>query len=154
MSDTVSAQYPFRSEETDEVRYFDFEKMMTADCMGVIQYRGKPWKRARDLEPQVQSRKDRYRNDRPEIVSDALGFTQTQLAHFEEDRKKHQFHGIEFREDPDVPRFYQVKCSSPEAFDRYAKHRGFFNKSGKNGGGACLTEADFESAKELVSRAK
>lgn len=154
MSDTESGQYPFRSEETDEVRYFDFEKMMSADCMGVIQYRGKPWRRARDLEPRQQSRKERKRHDRPEIVSDALGFTQSQLAHFEEDRKKNKFHGVEFREDPDVPRFYQVKCSSPGAFNRYAKHRGFYNKSGMNGGGACLTEADFESARALVSREK
>jgi hypothetical protein len=145
-------EYPFRSEDTGEVRYLSFAKMMKADVMGVVQFRGKPWKRARDLEPRQPSRRDRIVSDRPEIVSDALGFTEGQLAHFEADRKLNQHHGIEFVKDPDVPRFYQVKCSSPGAFDRYAKHRGFFNKSGKNGGGACLTQADIDAAKVLVSR--
>lgn len=73
------------------------------------------------------------------IISDALGFTEGQLAQFEADRIKHGFSDVEFVRDPQVPEFYQVKMGSEETKSRYMKHRGYHDRNSLNGGGAHLT---------------
>jgi hypothetical protein len=146
----MTAGYPFRNEATGEVCYLDFEKMMQADCMGVIIEDGEVLRRARDLEPRASKRVDRTK-ERPEIISDALGFPGHQLKEMEADRKQGKFSNVEFREDPTCPEFFQVKCSSPSAFQKYMKHRGFFDKSSVNGGAVFV---DIDAARRLVSRGK
>lgn len=142
--------YPFRNEATGEVCYLDFEKMMQADCMGVIHEGGKVLKRARDLEYRPQRKSDQ-RRERKEVISDALGFPGHQLNEMEADRKQNKFSNVEFREDPTCPEFFQVKCSSPSAFQKYMKHRGFFDKGSVNGGAVFV---DIDAARRLVSRGK
>jgi hypothetical protein len=68
----------------------------------------------------------------------------------EEDRVKHGFTDIEFRQDPSVPEFYQVHCGSVAAFDRYTQHRGLTNLS--KGTGFSFGPGAFEAAQELVRR--
>ncbi len=96
------------------------------------------------------------RNGRP-IVSDALGFGKHQLQDFERDRKENGFVGVSFREDKDVPGFYQVECSSRGVWDRYVRHRGNVDKN-RTSGAAVSSQgilnaqekmlADFERRKE------
>jgi hypothetical protein len=62
--------------------------------------------------------------------------------------------GVEFKEDRDVPGFYQVECSSAAAKLAYAKTLGMVDRNSMNGGSATLTEHDFAKARELVLREK
>lgn len=146
----MSLGYPFRSEVSGAVRFLGFGKMMQADCMGVLTIAGQAWRRARDLEPRAKRKRERT-IERPEVISDALGFPGHQLKVMEGDRKQGKFSNVEFREDPTCPDFFQVKCSSPGAFAKYMKHRGFFDKGSVNGGAVFV---DIDAAKRLVSRGK
>lgn len=88
-----------------------------------------------------------------EHVSDSLGFVQTQLSDFEDDRKKNGFHGIEFTRDPAVPQFIQVRCSNPDELARYAAHRGQGSGgSGTLGSSGCITQDQLDRAAALVTR--
>ena len=62
---------------------------------------------------------------------------------------KHGFSDVEFVRDPLTPEFFQVKCESWQARDRYARHRGFVDRSR---GSHTLTQDDFDRAAELVKR--
>lgn len=85
--------------------------------------------------------------DKP-IISDALGFSEQQFQDFETDRVKNGHTGIEFVRDKDVPQFFQVKCSSREAWSAYVKHRGMFDKNSRNGGAFTISDKDFERLKQ------
>lgn len=84
------------------------------------------------------------------IISDALGFTEHQFQDFETDRVKNGHTGVEFIRDKDVPQFFQVKCSSPEAWSRYLKHRGMADRNSKNGSGARITQAELDKAEQQM----
>lgn len=88
------------------------------------------------------------------IVSDAMGFTDNQLAEMRADAEANpQAHrGIEFVQDPTEPRFYQVHCASEEAKRRYMKHRRFSDRNSRNGGGRILSPEQLENAKALILR--
>lgn len=159
----AEVRYPFRDEETAELHWLSFEEMMQADVMGCIELGGRVLRRARDLE---RDRVGGAVNDPPplsggggpgkpehghvQIVSDALGFPEAQLGDFERDRKLHGMRGVEFTRDPDVPQFIQVRCDSREAYLRYAKHRGMFDKSHVNGSKVVLSGDDLERARRRV----
>ena len=152
--------YPFRSSYDDTIIELSFEKMMQADCMGCITIKGEEYRRARDIERERNAGKpaksrttaETAAGVSPAIVSDALGFAKHQLADFEADRKANGFNNVEFVQDPSVPEFVQVKCTSPRAYQEYVKHRGMFDKNSRNGSGVILTEADFDRAKAIVER--
>ena len=84
------------------------------------------------------------------IVSDALGFIESQFDEMEADRVKNGHVGVEFVRDKDVPQFYQVKCSSQDAWSRYVKHRGMFDRNSRNGGSASIGKAELEQAERLA----
>lgn len=86
----------------------------------------------------------------PEIVSDALGFTDNQLADMERDRVANGFHGVEFRPDPTEPRFMQVVCSSERVKSAYMRHRGFFDQNSKNGSGNIIDASQLDAARQMV----
>lgn len=86
------------------------------------------------------------------IVSDAMGFGQHQFAEMEADRQANGFSDIEFKQDPQVPQFYQVHCGSEKAKQRYMVHRQFTDRNSRNGGGQALSPDMIEQAKTLVSR--
>lgn len=85
--------------------------------------------------------------DKP-IVSDALGFSEQQFNDFEADRVKNGHVGIEFVRDKDVPQFFQVKCSSREAWAKYVKHRGMYDRNSRNGGSFTIDDKEFDRLKQ------
>jgi hypothetical protein len=89
---------------------------------------------------------------RPE-VSDACGFIGKQLAEMEDHRRHNGFTGVEFREDPKVPGFYQTvfNCSDKER-KRYFEQRQVPGEHASVNTGFRLTQEDLDKAKELVSR--
>ena len=88
------------------------------------------------------------------IVSDALGFTDNDLpkALALKEAKPEDHVGIEFKQDPAEPRFYQVHCSSEAAKQRYMKCREMHDRNSINGSSAMLSPAQFEGAKRMVLR--
>jgi hypothetical protein len=150
-------RYMFRREDTDEVILVDFETMMTMDEMGCIKLEdGVYARRCRSLEPAMGRTKNGTESLNKPMVSDSLGFTESQLADFEEHRKKGGFTGIEFKRDPDVPQFFQVHCSGPEEFRRYREERNrlsggmFQDHNSRNGGGQALSERDLRAAEQMI----
>lgn len=141
--------YEYRTDDGEivELTYCDF--MLSDDAGFITLDDGRVAKRV--------NRGDSWRskskgpNGTPKIVSDALGFTVSQLREMEEDRVKSRIRGIEFRPDPDVPEFYQVHCDSEQAKSRYMKHRGFSDKNSKNGSSCVISELEFKKLKERFS---
>lgn len=88
----------------------------------------------------------------PPIVSDALGFPKDALPARRQQLQEMGIRGIEFKQDPQVPEFYQVHGSSRAALERYCKRRNMVNRGSTLGATVMLSEEDFERAKELVSR--
>ena len=86
-----------------------------------------------------------------EWVSDNLGFGEHSLAEMEEDRVRHGFRSIEFVRDPDCPEFIQVKGSSKAERERYIRHRGLFDKSGRRSG-VTITQKDIDDAVRVTLR--
>lgn len=89
-----------------------------------------------------------YLNSQPAIISDSLGFPAFQLPQMLEDLRRSGCTGIEFIQDKTCPYFYQVKCNSEAARNAYAKHRGFFVKTGI--GGVKITKEELERAANRV----
>lgn len=142
--------YIFRREDTGELIEQPFSAVLQQDMAGYITLPdGAQAKRCVHLE-ECQKRKVKQAPlpARP-VVSDALGFGQHQLAEFEEDRQRNGFGGVEFVRDPAVPEFFQVKCSSRREFNRYARHRGYENKS--TFGGVIFSQEDLDRARRLGS---
>ena len=147
--------YLFRREDDGEVVEVDFEQMMWQDRAGYITLPdGCQAKRCLHLELERDGRRVASRpieTGTPRtIVSDSLGFGEHQLADFEQDRQQSGFLGVEFVRDPQVPQFFQVKCSSRAEYERYVKHRGMVNKTGI--GGVRLTQEDLDRAADLATR--
>lgn len=149
-----SSGYPFRQTEGDnpgEVIRVDFETMMEMDSLGYLVLDGKTYKRARDLEPNTDT-KHEVLIERASMLSDSLGFTEATLANRVEHLKISGVKGVEFKEDRDVPGFYQVECSSEGAKMAYAKSLGMVDRNSRNGSGAMLDKYSLEKAIELVLR--
>lgn len=142
------SDYRFKTDD-GEIHLVSFDEMMNAKD-GIIELPdGTLARRVHDNEPPKQSKRI---EERPEIVSDALGFPQQQLADMQQHLRTSGCRGIEFQRDPTVPEFIQVKAGSHREFQRYMKSRGFFDKNSRNGSGAMLTKKDFEDARELALR--
>jgi len=88
----------------------------------------------------------------PEVVSDTLGVPQHQVHEFREDARRNGY-SVEFTQDPDVPQFYQARFPSENEKWRYAGHRGLNDRNSRNGGGAPLSPAQFERAKQRLLEA-
>jgi hypothetical protein len=141
-------KYEFRREDNDEIVEVDFTDMMSAKD-GFLEIEPGVW--AKRINRTSVKKQDR-REERKEIVSDALGFGVGQLAEMEADRKANGHYGIEFRPDPDVPEFIQVHCCSERSKNRYMEHRNFSDQNSRNGSGNILSERLIEDAKELIMR--
>jgi hypothetical protein len=146
--------YIYRREDNDELIEVDFETAMQQQYGairlpdGVYARRCVSLELERDGVSAAPSGKAMLLN-RP-IVSDTLGFCQHQLADFEADRVKNGFTGVEFKQDPRVPEFYQVHVSGPEEHRRYIEHRGYSDMNSSNGGGKPFTPEQFEEAQRKV----
>lgn len=139
----MSETYKFRREDTGEIIEVDYATMIQHSYGWIELEDGARAKRVRDADEPRKIVGEKKFGARA-LVSDTLGFTAHQLAEFEEDRVKHGFTDVEFKPDPLVPEFYQVHCATALSRDRYAKHRGFDNKTGI--GGVRLSQAELEAA--------
>lgn len=160
----MSDVYYFRREDNDEIIEVDFQTAMSADAAGFITLPdGVVARRARSMEPRMESASSGTPELAKPMVSDALGFTAEQFHEFEEDRRRHGFTAIEFVRDPHCETFMQVKCSSPAEYQRYREHRNDMSKSARNkyrgefndrnsrnGGGQPLSKRDLEAAAARV----
>ena len=142
-------KYRFRDTETGDEKEFDFETMMSADVAGYVTVRGREYRRIRDASSRTTGPVEA--GTKP-IVSDALGFSERHLQHFESDRKAHGFAGVEFLRDPTEPTFIQVKCDSPQTWSRYVRHRGMADMNSSNGSAAMLSPDQMRRAEELAER--
>jgi hypothetical protein len=144
-------KYCFRREDNGEIERVAWSAMIEMDAGGYITLPdGVVAKRCRHLEVDDKQEGKRTGHESRPIVSDSLGFGFGQLAEMEQDRASSGFTDIEFRRDPQTPEFYQVHCGSVAAFDRYAKHRGFVNKS--KGSGFRFAPGQLERAQEDAKR--
>lgn len=144
--------YKFRREDTGEVIDVDFASMMEMDACGYITLPdGVVARRCRRLEQQQETGDvEKIIPLEKPILSDSLGFCETQLAEFEADRVANGFTGIEFVPEPGLPFFYQVKCSGKEEWKRYLRHRNMRDNSKKLGSAATLTPKDIEEARQRI----
>lgn len=148
---TAKSQFPFR--KTDgTIIWLSWAEMMEATVDEFTLKDGSTARRARDLEPKtVPADKGVERNDG---LSDSLGFTGEVLLEMRDHLKESGVKGIEFREDPQVPGFYQVHYSSEGAKQKYMRARGFRDQNSRNGAGSVIGPGDIERAQQLVSRGK
>lgn len=84
----------------------------------------------------------------PGVLSNSLGCTHHQVDELRADAKLSGY-SVEFVPDKSVPGFFQAKCTSAE-FERYAKHRGFENKTSRNGAGGIIDEQELRDAKSRI----
>lgn len=146
----MAKTYPFRKDDGSIIQV-DWATMMDAENSVITLEDGTTASRARDLEDLHVPKPDVVR-ERTDSISDALGFTKDVLADHQEHLRKTGIKGIEFKEDPQVPGFIQVHCTTQETKLKYAATRGFYDKNSLNGGGAMIGEAELRSAKEIIIR--
>lgn len=148
----VSQLIPFRR-DNGSIVWLSYARMMSdMDACGFVTLPdGEVARRARDLEPKPERKLKPVVACQTTVVSDSLGFVVDSLEDQKAHLKKTGIKGIEFKEDPDVPNFYQVHCSTESAKLKYAKSRGMRDQNSRNGAGS-LGEVDLRNAKELVSR--
>lgn len=145
--------YSFVREDDGNEVEVDFETMMGKDCMGYITL--EDGVRAKEpATPLHISTGDNEENQikQTEYLSDAMGFPDTQFEEFEADRKLMGFSGIEFEKEKDMP-FYQVKGQSGAEWNRYMKHRGFFDRN-RHDGGYTPSKKELDDATKLANRTK
>ena len=142
-----SVKYPF-TDDDGNIYELSFEQMIEAKDGFFETDDGKILRRVRGNTVRVR----KAERQRTEIISDAMGFSYLQLPEMRQHLKDSGCRGVEFIKDKNEPTFMQVKCDSPQSWQRYMKARGMFDKNSKNGSGAMLSEKDFEDAKELVLR--
>jgi hypothetical protein len=144
-------KYIFRREDNEKLVEVSFGEMMEQQGGYITLPGGVQARRcvALEIERDGKSPTSAVPQSRP-IVSDSLGFTDSQLSEMEADRASSGFTGVEFVRDPQEPRFYQVKCDSWRTRDRYARHRGMVDRS--RGPGLKLSQRDLDRAAELVGR--
>ena len=148
----MNDKYLFRRADNDRVIEVGFEAMIGMDSLGFITLPdGVTARRCQHLEaPALRAKTGAVKELNKPIVSDSLGFTFHQLDDFELDRQKNGFVGTEFKPDPLVPGFFQVRFTSQAEKDRYAKHRGQFEKNSRNGGGTPPSEQQVEKMRAKI----
>jgi hypothetical protein len=142
-------RYEFTREDTGEIVEVDYATMIQHSRGWItlpdgvqakrVSSGSKRWRAGENIGKQYGARA---------YVSDSLGFGQHQWEEFEKDRQAHGFSDVEFVRDPTCPEFYQVRCATAQARDRYAKHRGFDNKTGI--GGVRFAPGELERAASMV----
>lgn len=148
--------YEFRVEEgqtgAGDIVSVDFATMMGAKDGFLVLKDGRTAKRINRPSSKSRTSKDPSQNFGAglKIVSDAMGFADNQLADMERDRVANGFTGVEFRQDPTEPRFYQVLCSSERVKSEYMRHRGFTDRNSKNGSGSIVDAGQIEQARKRV----
>jgi hypothetical protein len=152
MRSSACKRYPFRG-ESGEVVWVDFETMMGA-CGPFLELDGETYKRAYDLEIELNRKEKEKLIPRASGLSDSMGFTKKALAERVEHLKQTGIKGIEFKEDPQVPGFYQVQYDSEKARNKYAKKLGLRDQNSRNGSGAMLSEEQMNKARDLVLRVR
>ncbi len=141
-------RYTFRR-ENGEILWVDFETMMEASGP-FLELDGETYRRAYDLEIERREKEKEKLIPRASGLSDAMGFTKKALAERVEHLKRSGVRGIEFKEDPHVPGFYQVQYDTEKARNAYAKTLGLKDQNSRNGSGAMLSEDQLNKARELV----
>lgn len=139
--------YTYRSDAGDEVKV-DFETMM-GEQSGFITIDGVLYRRIHDTPPPKASKGER---GIARLISDSMGFTFRKLDERVEHLKKTGVKGVNFREDPDVPGFYQVVCDTERSRNKYAATLGLQDNNSRNGSGAMLSPDQIEGAKKLLLR--
>jgi len=139
--------YPFIDDEGN-VHNLDFEQMIEAKD-GFYQLDDGTWLR-RVRGDSVRAPKGI--RQRTEIISDSMGFIEKQLPDMQKHLKQSGVRGVEFIRDKTEPKFFQVKCDSPNVLQKYLKSRQMADYNTKNGSGAMLSEQQLADAKELVLR--
>lgn len=147
---TAEKQYIFRRVDTDELIKLPFSAVLDQDRMGFVTLPdGVQAKRCVSLEQEHSKPKKQVPVTIDRDLTMSLGFSQKQLKDMEADRVKHGFTGIEFVADPQLPeKMVGIKCGSEKERERYIKHRGYFNQTGRIS--RALTAEDLETAKRLV----
>lgn len=146
----------YKREDNGEVIEMPQDTWLRQDGMGYIELDdGTKARRCVALEEARKNKekaKPQMRWEGQTVVSDNLGFGMHQLVEMEADRRMNGFSAIEFVQDKQEPTFYQVKCSSPQQYQRYIKHRGWVDKNGSLGLGAghALSPKDLADAERLV----
>lgn len=140
--------YPFRK-DNGEIVELSFEDMMDARDGVATLPDGTFAKRVHTQVPREKPVNPINNGIKP-IVSDSMGFTQSQLGEMESLRTANGHHGIEFKQDPDCDTFMQVHCSDQKAKDRWMKQLGMADYNSKNGSSAMLTGEQLESAKKRI----
>ena len=148
----MSESYIFRREDNGQTVDVDWETMMQQYAGFITLADGIQARRVYCEEEltQIEIPIPQTNGREPPIVSDALGFSQHQLADFEADRRAHGFAGVEFTRDPHEPTFFQARFSSPQEWRAYMKHRGMTDNNSKNGGGAALSPSLLERAAQRL----
>ena len=141
----------FVREDTDEEIEVSYGDAIRADVLGCITLAdGATARRAcRSVSRPAAAGHDKNITGKP-LTSDSLGFGEHQLAEMEADRVRNGHVGVEFVRDPDVPQFFQVRCSSRKARDNYAAHRGMSDKSQR--ASVTLSKESLQAAEEAVRR--
>lgn len=142
----MTKKYKFKTDD-GTIHTVSFEQMMEAKDGFLTLPNGETARRVHD----VYQKPSKPVAQRPEIVSDALGFPQQQLGDMQKHLEESGCKGIEFTRDKSVPEFIQVKAGSHREFQRYMKSRGFNDMNSRNGSGG-LSKKDFEDARELAAR--
>lgn len=140
--------YKYKTDD-GEVITLDFQDFMAKDSCGMIEL--DDGRLARRIGVRSSRRSTSNPSGNAKIVSDSLGFTESQLKEFEDDRVKHGFSGVEFVRDPAVPQFYQVHVGSVKEWRKYMKHRGYADHNSRNGSHHAISEEEFEKLKKRFS---
>jgi hypothetical protein len=144
MGESIVNQYLYRNDDGKTIEV-SFERAINEGQ--IITHRGQLYRRVHEH----SETKSKRIPERTEILSDSLGFPKAQLPEMQAHLELTRCRGVEIVQDKQVPEFCQVKCDSPQAYERYARSRGFREENSRNGGGT-ITQQDLDNARELVQR--
>ena len=121
--------YKFRKEDGTTVEV-DFDTMMNSRD-GFIEVDGELLRRVH--EGDISRKMDQEVRTGPvTTVSSALGCIDNSVDEWREDARKHGY-GVEWKQDPMEPRFYNAHFSSEKERLRYVEHRNFYDKNPHSG---------------------
>lgn len=144
----MSDVYRFRREDDGLIIEVDFATAIKAVHGWITLEDGVSARRVHDEQRSTISAAPKKLGSQP-IISDNLGFFDYQYDDFEKDRKANGFTDVEFVRDPSFPHYYQVRCDSYAARDRYAKHQQDWVDRGP-GGGWQITQQELDRAAAFV----
>jgi len=86
------------------------------------------------------------------LKSDSLGVGAHQVDDLRTDARNHGFTGVEFKQDPVTPEFYQCNVdASTKEFQRYLKHRGMADYNHSDCGYK-LSSKELDDARRIAER--